>query len=228
MVSFYSSARLLVDHMWLGVAAAALFVAGLATAGPVVRHDYRALMAFPLWLVKRVMRIIGPGMHAVRIFLVIFLFNSVAIYLYMASGVLIVLPAAMAFLTGLNIGVVVLKGRESALAAVVEAPRDPSVPPPAPAGIPRWVDFCGMAVLALELPSFWISVGLGIGMARKLSAAGQYTLGNVNSLLAERTHAYWMIILPALFLSALAETAAIRGHARARGEQRQSRDDPEA
>jgi len=215
MVSFYSSARLLVDHMWLGVAAALLFVAGLATAGPVVRHDYRALMAFPLWLVKRVMRFIGSEMRALRVFLVIFLFNSVAIYLYMASGVLIVLPAAMAFLTGLNIGIVVLKGREGALAAI-EAPPDPAVAPRAPAGIPRWVDLCGLVVLALELPSFWISVGLGIGMARKLSAAGQYTLGNMGALLAERSHAYWMIILPALLASAIAETVAIRGHARAR------------
>ena len=225
MVSLYSCLRLLVDHMWLGVAAALLFVAGLATAGPVVRYDYRALMVFPLWVVRRVMRIIGSEMRALRVFLVIFLFNSVAIYLYMVSGVLIILPAAFAFLTGLNIGVVVLKGRESALAAAVEAPPDPSVAPPAPVGIPRWVDYCGMVVLALELPSFWISVGLGIGMARKLSVAGQYTLGNMGALLTERTHAYWMIILPALFLSAVAETAAIRGHARGRSEEPQSHEE---
>ncbi|HUT32270.1 MAG TPA: hypothetical protein VNE39_02215 [Planctomycetota bacterium] len=218
MPSFGASLHLLLDHMWLGVAAALLFVAGLATAGPVVRHDYRALMDFPLAVLRLVLRLIGPELRAVRVFLVIFLFNASAIFLYMLSGVLVVVPAVVAFLTGVNIGVVMLKGGEIAVPgddrplASVLAPREPS-------HVPRWVGRCGLLVLALELPSFWISVGMGIGMARKLTAAGQYTLANMGALVTERVHAYWMIILPALLLSAFAETAAIRGHTRAGGDE---------
>ncbi len=216
MPSFLSSLQVLGDHAGLAVVAAMLFVAGMATAPSVVRHDYRLLMAFPLWLVRVVMRTMGPKLPPLRVFTLIFAFNAAAIFLYMLSGVLIVVPAAMAFLTGLNIGVVMLKARELEL---------PGLEPPAPSQegpgedaptAPWWVNVCGMLVLALELPSFWLSVGMGIGMARKLSGPGQYTLEMIRGLVTERTHAYWMIVLPALFLSALAETAAIRGQLRAK------------
>lgn len=216
MPSLASSLGVVADHIWLGVVAALLFVAGLATAGPVVQRDHRWLTALPLAVVRLVLRLIGPGFRALPAFLVIFTFNATAICLYMLSGALIVLPGAMAFLTGLNIGVVTLKageievpGGQGTLGALVAAGERREVP--------RWANYCGLLVLALELPSFWVSVGMGIGMARKLSAAGAYTLANLNVLAAERLHAYWMVIVPALLLSALAETAAIRGHIGARG-----------
>ncbi len=213
MPSFSSSLHVLAEHTWLGVVAALLFVAGLGTAGPVVARNYRALMALPLWVVRLVLRIIGPELRPIRLFLAIFLFNATAIFLYLVSGVLIVVPAAMAFLTGLNIGVVMLKagelklpGTERSLATALRADEG--------ATIPGWVNLCGLLVLALELPCLWISVGMGIGMARKLTAPGHYALKMIGDLLTERVQAYWMIILPALFLSAIAETAAIRGQMR--------------
>lgn len=213
MASFASSLQVLADHVGLGAVAAGLFVAGMATATPVVRHDYRSLMAFPLWLVRLAMRIMGPRLPPLRVFTLIFTFNSVAILLYMLSGVLVVVPAAMAFLTGLNIGVVTLKARELELPGVVLAVQGPEEASQ-DASVPRWVNWCGLLVLALELPSFWLSVGMGIGMARKLTAAGHYTVEMMRALAAERIQAYWMIILPALFISAIAETAAIRGQMR--------------
>jgi len=216
MPSLASSLNVLAEHIWLGVVAALLFVAGLATAGPVVQRDHRWLMALPLAVVRLVLRLIGPQFRAVPAFVVIFVFNSVVICLYMLSGALIVLPGAMAFLTGLNIGVVTLKaneievpGGQGSLGALVATAEGREVP--------RWAGLCGLLVLVLELPSFWVSVGMGIGMARKLSAAGAYTLANLQALAIERLHAYWMTIIPALCLSALAEVAAIRGRARARG-----------
>jgi hypothetical protein len=210
MPSFLSALHLLVDHVWLAVVAALLFMAGMATAAPVVRQDRRLLMAFPLWVVRVAMRLMGPEMPPLRVFALIFTFNGAAIFLYMLSGVLIVVPAAMAFLTGLNIGVVVLKARE----LVLPGTEPPASGPEEPTAAPRWASFCGALVLALELPSFCLSVGMGIGMARKLTAPGQYTIEMVRALVAERIHAYWMIILPALLISALAETAAIRGQMR--------------
>jgi len=207
------SFHLIVGHIWLSVIAALLFVAGLGTAVPVVRNDCRWLMAFPLWIVRQVLRIVGPGLPPVRVFLLIFLFNSIAIFLYMLSGVLLVLPAAVAFLTGVNIGVVVLRGGE------IQLPSGER--PLAAAGaehgraVPSWVSLCTLAVFVLELPSFWVAVGMGIGMGNKLSAADGYTLANLQSLLLPRIYAYLLVIVPALFISALAETAAIRGHAAA-------------
>jgi len=228
MATFHSSLCLLSDHVWLGVLAAVLFVAGLGTAGPVVRHDYRPLMALPLWVVRLVLRVMGPNLPPLRTFALIFGFNCVAIFLYMLSGVLIVVPAAMAFLTGLHIGVVVLKAGELDLASGAERPPPPVQAAREGARAPAWVNFCGLLVLLLELPSFWISVGMGIGMARKLSAAGQYNLDVARALVTERVDAYLMIIIPALFLSALAETAAIRGNARSKAAGPQSQDDAEA
>ena len=210
-----SSFRLLYDHLGLGLVSAVLFGAGMATSIPVIRRDARWLMAFPLWVVRQVLRLIGPNFAALRVFLTIFVFNSVAIFLYMVSGVFVVLPAAVAFLTGINIGIIVLKAGE------VEMPNGgrplaAAMAPNAEYEVAPWVSLCSVTVLILELPSFWISVGMGIGMARDLTRVGQYTLAHMGALLDPRIAAYLSIIVPALFLSALAETAAIRGHLRAR------------
>jgi hypothetical protein len=215
MVSLASSFRLLYAHLGLGLIAAVLFGAGLVTSLPVVRRDLRWLMAFPLWVVRQVLRLIGPNFAAVRVFLTIFFFNSLAIFLYMASGVLVVLPAAVAFLTGLNIGVIVLRSGEVEMPSG-ERPLAEAMDPNAEHEVAPWVSLCSVTVLVLELPSFWISVGMGIGMARELTRVGGYTLATLRALLEPRVAAYLSIIVPALLLSALAETAAIRGHVRAR------------
>jgi hypothetical protein len=204
------SLSLLNEHLWLGAVAAFLFVAGLGTSVSVVRNNVGWLMALPLWLFRRVLRVIGPHFPPVRTFLVIFCFNSVAIFLYMASGVLIVLPAAVAFLTGINIGVAVLKAGEMA----PEMAESPVSEPAEEKQQGLWVGLCSGAVLLLELPSFWISVAMGIGLGRALSEKA-FTITQMGDLLLPRAVAYVQIIVPALFVSALAETAAIRGHLRA-------------
>jgi len=133
----------------------------------------------------------------------------------MLSGVLIVVPAAVAFLTGMNIGVIVLKAPELELPGG-ERPLAGALDPSEAREVAPWVSLCSLAVLILELPSFWISVGMGIGLGRELSRAGGYTLENMGLHVGLRLTAYWMIIVPALFLSAVAETAAIRGHVSAK------------
>ncbi len=209
--SFSASLRLLGQHLWLGAIAAVLFAAGVGTSAPVVRGNVRWLMALPLWLVRKVLSLVAPDFPPARVFLVIFSFNAVMICLYMLSGVLVVLPAAIAFLTGLNIGVIVLKAGDVELPSG-ERPLAPVTAEETAA--PPWVGLCSLAVLVLELPSFWLSVGMGIGMGRTLATTGPYDWPTIVSLAYPRLHAYWMIILPVLFVSALAETAAIRGHIR--------------
>jgi uncharacterized membrane protein SpoIIM required for sporulation len=209
METFVSSLKLLGEHVGLGGIAALLFVAGLGTSGAVVRNDVRWLMAMPMWIVRRVMGFIAPEFPPVRVFLVIFLFNSIAIFLYMGSGVLIVVPAAVAFLTGLNIGVIVLRSREIGMPSGAE-PSDSTDP----AEVPPWVGVCGMAVVALELPCFWLSMAMGIRMGQALSRS--YTAAHLGELFVPRATAYLAVIVPVLFISALAETAAIRGQINAR------------
>jgi uncharacterized membrane protein SpoIIM required for sporulation len=68
----------------------------------------------------------------------------------------------------------------------------------------------------LELPCFWLSVGMGIGLGRALSVPGAYNAANIRQQLAPRIDAYWMIIVPILLVSAIAETIAIRGHIHAK------------
>jgi len=212
MPSLGESFHLLASHWWHGVAAAVLFAAGVATAVPVTHGKVHWLMAFPLWIVRKVLRLIGPEFAPWRVFPTIFVFNSVAMFVYMATGVLVIVPAAVAFLTGLNIGVVVLNAGELELPGgeLPTADGDDSYE------VAPWVSACGLAVLVLELPSFWISVGMGIGMGRSLAVGGPYTVGNITRLFVERAHAYWMIVVPVLLVSAVAETLAIRGHVRAR------------
>jgi len=215
MATVTASLRLLYNHLGLAFVAALLFAAGLGTSLAVVRGEVRWLMAVPLWIVGRVLRIIGPAFPPLRVFLVIFCFNSVAIFLYMASGALVVAPAFVAFLTGLNIGVIVLKAGEVEL-PTGERPLAATMRPSDDVEVAPWVSLCSLAVLVLELPSFWLSVGMGIGMGRELTRVGQFTLANMGALLGERATAYVSIILPLLLLSAIAETAAIRGHVVAR------------
>ena len=214
MSSLGESFAFLWSHLWLGVVAAALFAAGLVTSVAVVRREVQWLMVVPLWVVRRVMGIIGPRFPPLRVFLVIFCFNSVAIFLYMASGVLVIVPATIAFLTGINIGVIVQRADRVQLATGER--------PLAAAGDEEGADvgplasLCGLAVLVIELPCFWMSVGMGIRLGRRLALDFSYTLANMGKLLGPRAAAYVSIVVPALFLSALAETVAIRGHINAR------------
>ncbi|MFP4058344.1 MAG: hypothetical protein ACLF0G_15865 [Candidatus Brocadiia bacterium] len=219
-VPLNASLAVLRQHLGHGLVASVLFAAGLGTSIPVVRRNVRVLMAVPLWIVRQVLRVIGPKFPPLRVFLLIFCFNTIAIFLYMLSGVLIVLPAAIAFLTGVNIGVIVLKAGEVELPSG-ERPLAAALAHPEHLEVAPWVSLCSLAVLVLELPSFWISVGMGIGMGRALSSPGMYTWEQIRLLVIPRATAYWTIIVPALFVSALAETAAIRGHltARARAEE---------
>ncbi|NQT52199.1 hypothetical protein HQ576_09125 [bacterium] len=208
-----ASLQLLRQHLFLGGVASMLFVAGVATALPVVRNDMRWLMAVPLWVFRAVLRAIGPSFPSLRTFLVIFVFNTVAVFGYMVSGVLVVVPAAVAFLTGLNIGVAVLKANEVAPQMAAALSAADSTAEPRDGGL--WVGVCSLAVLVLELPCFWLSVGMGIGLGRRLVLDGPYTVARMRLLLEPRVAAYVSLIVPALLVSALAETVAIRGHMRA-------------
>ena len=122
--------------------------------------------------------------------------------LYVASGVHPGIPAAISILTGYNIAVILLLAGETddpdGLAVSAGSGWQPS----------KWVaGICGMAVLLLELPCFWYSIAMGIRLGQEvLSDQTSYIQG-----IPTRLHAYLMLILPILFVSAVCEAIAIKG-----------------
>ena len=74
---------------------------------PYYELNVKFLMWFPRWFMKVFSRYVNPGSPLARIFLVIFLFNSISIAVYMLSGLFIIFPYIIAFLTGMNIGLTV-------------------------------------------------------------------------------------------------------------------------
>ncbi|MHC4481087.1 MAG: hypothetical protein ACYS1C_09005, partial [Planctomycetota bacterium] len=134
-------------HLRLALHAALLFAVGLFAAWPVVRYRIKSLAALPMAVFRLVLRLIGPSPTIARMAGVIFGFNTVAIFIYMASGFHPLLPKVFGIWVGMNIGIV------TALARHQEELLDTGRPE---AG--QWVPsahltgICGLMVLILELP----------------------------------------------------------------------------
>jgi hypothetical protein len=191
-----------VDHFGLACGAALLFLAGSLIAFPVVRRGSPGLTWLPLVLFRLVRRMLGsaPGMG--RLAAIIFGFNGTAMLLYMASGVHPGIPAAISILTGYNIAVILLIAGES-------ENLEGLAPSPAFGWRPgKWVaGICGLAVLLLELPCFWYSIAMGIRLGQEIvNGHTSYMQG-----IPIRVHAYLVLVLPVLFVSAVCEAIAIKG-----------------
>ena len=196
---------LFLDHLGPACLAAFLCALGVAGALPVVRYGPDVLLAPALLLYRMVRRMLGKSPSVFRLWATIFLFNGTAIFLYMASGVRALLPEIIAFATGFNITAVLLlsgKDLEQDLAGDQTAEHGASW---VPGSLVTLV--CGTAVLFLELPCFWFSLGMGITLGREVATGNTlYSTG-----LALRAHTYGLIILPLLFVSAGCEAVAIQG-----------------
>jgi len=193
---------LLADHLWLAGHAMLLFVVGLFVSWPVVHYRVRAVEALPLWIVRRVLQLFGASPSIGRMALVIGCFNSLAIFIYMASGFISpLLPKLFGIWTGLNVGIVAAGGRRQESRLLEHGPQPGQWVPPR-----SLVGACGLVVLALELPCFWFAIGMGISLGHAVAGGADHL-----AALALRARAYACAIVPALFLSALAESVAIRG-----------------
>ncbi len=191
-----------VQHFGLACGAALLFLVGALLAFPVVKHGSPRLTRMPLILFRWVRRTLGTHPGMIRLWSLIFGFNGTVMLLYMASGVHPAFPAAISFLTGYNIAVILLLAGEledlDGLAVSSASGWTPG----------KWVaGMCGLAVLLLELPCFWYSIAMGIRLGQAI-VAGQtsYVEG-----ISVRLHAYALLILPTLLVSAVCEAIAIRG-----------------
>jgi len=196
--AFTLAVRTLGEHFGAALWALAVFAAGFLLAFLVVRLDVRSLLAFPAWLMRLAKRHMRPETSPVLMCAFIFLFNSAAIFCYMLSGGLLFLPFVFALLTGLHIGVIMLKD--------VQEPRGDlamRTPPPR-----AWLGFLGIFVVAVELSAFWLSIGMGMELGRAMGA--KFAWATFIAAAEPRVLAYTLVVVPALLVSAIAETAAIK------------------
>ncbi len=189
-------------HFRLAVHGALLFTVGLFLSWPVIHYRLEALARLPLALLRFAIRMMGTSPSIARTAGVIFCFNSLAIFVYMASGFHPLLPKIFAIWTGMNIGTIVGLARREVdlLQAGRPSPRQWLPPSPLTA-------VCGVLVLVLELPCFWFSIAMGIGMGQGVQAG----TARYFDALAVRAQTYALVVLPVLALSAVAEAIAIRG-----------------
>ena len=219
MEAYHSAFELIKDHLSLAFIAAFVFALGFGSAFVVVRGHLRFLMRFPLWFAGKVDGLLSSNRGFVTIFLVIFIFNSVAMFLYMLSGVVDMMPGVVDFLTGMNIGIVFLAKHQTVsppqsaepdaegwdtgrLQSAAEAAVSASSP------MRHVIILIGfLVVTALELPCLWLSIAMGIGLCHFAHSDGSCALVPE---IVERAQAYLFVIVPALAISALAETVSVR------------------
>ena len=96
------------EHLRLALEAALLFGVGLLAAYPVVRCRLRAPAVVPLAALRFVMRLMGPFPSLVRMGGVIWAFNSVVMFIDMATGFHPPLPQVLALWTGLTVGIIAM------------------------------------------------------------------------------------------------------------------------
>jgi len=191
-------------HLRLVLDAMLLFVVGLFVSWPVVRYRLHLVAKLPLAVFRAILRVMGRSPSLLRMSGVIFAFNSLVMFLYMASGFHRLLPMVLGICTGMNIGIIMgLGGHEEGAVAAMRPGPGQWTPRPELAAV------CAPAVLLIELPCFWLSIAMGISMGHAVQSGASTYL----AALAIRAQAYVTIVVPLLLVSAVAETVAVRGAA---------------
>jgi len=193
------------------VHAALLFATGVFVAIPVIRWRVKALEWLPLQVFRFVLGLMGAHAGLVRTAVVIWLFNSGVMFLYMASGFHQMLPKIFGIWVGMNVAIVTAVGGSDDRMLKVVSPRE---------GSRRWAPSqalswpCSVLVLAVELPAFWYSLAMGMSLGAEVQAGCVRYLAGFQV----RALAFVYFILPALLVSAVSESIALRAAGGARGD----------
>jgi len=86
-----------------------LFLIGYTVAPYVYHRQIGILLAWPLWVVKKLEQWQERKNNSLSTFIFILSFNSLSLFITLISGLLPVLPVAVIILTGLNIGVITFR-----------------------------------------------------------------------------------------------------------------------
>ncbi len=164
---------------------AILFMLGLLLTDFVLERNFRWLIAYPVWIYKKIENWMDRFSNRFLIFLFIVVFNMINLFFGFISGFLVIAPFILAVWTGLNIGIVM---RQS----IGEG------------GF--WLIFLNPVAL-FELPAAWISLSLGIEMGM------DYLIGRPYQTLILVFHEkYWIfvwLVIPLLVIAGVIESAMI-------------------
>ena len=196
------------DNFYFGWFAMLLFFIGFCSSLMVDFFDIKIFKAFPQWFIKLISVIISPRASFIRIFLFIFLFNSISIGLYLSSGIFVLPPFLIAFLTGMNIGMTFFVPQPQAMKGI-EPTKDTR-----PSSMLKIMLFSTL-VLILEVIAF--SLALGMGMSLAISVQSNYTFIYIINLLMLKLRSYLIVCIPILFLSAYLEATVIKGSGYTKG-----------
>jgi len=184
-LSFFLGHLELIETRWFA-ASALLFIVGTAVSYPVASRELRFLTWYPLWIWKKVRDLLSPEDPWLKLFVFLFVFNSVSLLANLLSGFLIVGPPVFAFLLGMNLGVI-------------------SVEEAGAAGIPLMILLNPVAWI--ELPAAFVSLAAGMQLATSIFEEGFIT---GVSIFPELFETYLFVVLPLLLVAALLESTLIR------------------
>ncbi|MBN1653941.1 MAG: stage II sporulation protein M [Deltaproteobacteria bacterium] len=197
---------LFVDHFLSACVAALYFLFGAVAVLPMMRFNREGCRQAAEWILRALARLFGPKPGLLRIAFTIFLYNGAVMFLYMSLGVHPLLPKLVAVLTGFVLALCFSLPQE-AQGLLGFSSVGPSDWVPAP----RLAILCGAATVLIELPCFFYSIAMGITLGQDLIGGNP---GYLSGLIT-RAEVYLIVVLPLLLLSAVCETVAIRGSARA-------------
>ena len=179
-----------------------MFVLGFGFSYFVEKFNLKAFKTFPVWFLGQTIHFTNPRTNFILLFLFIFLFNSMAICIYMLSGLLVIFPVIIAFLTGTNIGIIVMQPVPEELkeGSFYRPKKDVKLGP-------VLLLLTGLVPL-LELFVFCYSMAMGMQMASSMFLS--FTWKNAVALAVPRIRMYLMLCVPLLFVSALAEARVLK------------------
>lgn len=195
------------DNIYYTWFAMLVFFMGFCCSWIVYDLNIKAFLWFPKWFIKVMSKVINPRSSFLNIVLVIFIFNSISIMLYMSSGLFIILPVIIAFLTGMNIGLTVFIPPDLSIEGYhIKEVRDPIK-------AFRMVLFSTL-VLISEVLVFSMALGMGMSLgsaAATITSESMYSALFLSELLSIRMQAYVALCVPILAISAIMEASIIKG-----------------
>ena len=160
-----------------------LFFSGLICSIPVVKKEIRFFLFYPLWVWKRLKMFLQSEPPFLKLFLFIFVFNSVSLLANIISGIGVILPFLFSFLIGLNVGIIgYQEGGGKALLGMFIAPH-----------------------VIFELPAAWCSTTLGMQIGQEMLMGSTLVVLMIKQSLLFYLH----LIVPLLLIAGLIEATLI-------------------
>ncbi len=178
-----------------------LFFVGYTIAPFIYFRQIKILLAYPMWIARKLDKIAAKNWHPVLLFVFIFSVNLVSLFVDLISGYVPTLPFIFAVWTGLNIGVVTYHTLEGKF---------------------YFVSLLNPVAL-FELPAAFIAFSLALEYNCHLLNCTVFEQ-QITSFLPY-LHSFVILVIPLLVLAGIIETFAIRLAHRVEEEQKKTESD---